>query len=90
MTAETSPQDRRRGRAGVTRAQIAEIARVVDDVRAAEIIATGASVEELEEAVAWASGESDVMGRSRLRGSAVVRAVYDLLTAEEKYGDERC
>lgn len=73
----------------LTHAQIAEIVGDIDDAMAAAIIATGATFEELEEAVAWAAGESDVMGDLRLRASAVVGEVYDLLTAEEKLGDER-
>ncbi len=81
------------GPAGVpeklTHEQITGVVGDIDDMRAAEIIATGATIEELEEAVAWAARESDVMGDLRLRGSPVVGKVYDLLTAEEKLGDER-
>jgi hypothetical protein len=73
----------------LTHKQIAGIVGDIDDICAAEIIATGATIEELEEAVAWAARESDVMGDLRLRGSSVVGKVYDLLTAEEKLGDER-
>ncbi len=80
------------GLAGVagtlTHEMIAAVVGDIDDMRAAEIIATGATIEELEEAVAWAARESDVMGDLRLRGSPVVGKVYDLLTAEEKLGDE--
>ncbi len=73
----------------LTHEQINGVVGDIDDMRAAEIIATGATIEELEEAVAWAARESDVMGDLRLRGSPVVGKVYDLLTAEEKLGDER-
>ena len=73
----------------LTHEQINEVVGDIDGMRAAEIIATGATIEELEEAVAWAARESDVMGDLRLRGSPVVGKVYDLLTAEEKLGDER-
>ncbi len=73
----------------LTHEQITGVVGKIDDMRAAEIIATGATIEELEEAVAWATRESDVMGDRRLRGSPVVGKVYDLLTAEEKLGDER-
>jgi hypothetical protein len=86
-------KERTTGLAGVadklTHEQIAGVVGEIDDMRAAEIIATGATIEELEEAVAWAARESDVMGDLRLRGSSVVGQVYDLLTAEEKLGDER-
>ncbi len=74
---------------GLTHEQVVGVAGRIDDVRVAEIIATGATIEELEEAVAWASGESDVMGDLRLRASPVVGEVYEILTAEEKLADER-
>ena len=73
----------------LTHEQIIEIVGDIGDARAAAIIATGATIEELEEAVAWAAGESDVMGDLRLHASPVVGQIYDLLTAEKKLGDER-
>jgi hypothetical protein len=75
--------------ARLTHEQVLEIVGTIDDARAAAIIDTGATLEELEEAVAWAAGESDVMGDLRLHASPVVGQIYDLLTAEEKLGDER-
>lgn len=58
------------------------------DAKVAAILATRASVEDLEEAVAWASGESDVMGEERLPLSGLASAVYDILTADEAYQDD--
>ena len=75
--------------ARLTHEQVIEIVGDIGDARAAAIIATGATIEDLEEAVSWAAGESDVMGDLRLRASQVVGEVYDLLTAEKKLGDER-
>jgi hypothetical protein len=77
------------GTARLTHEQITGVVGEIDDIRAVEIIATGATIEELEEAVAWAARESDVMGDLRLHASPVVGKVYELLTAEEKLGDER-
>ena len=76
------------GQAKLTREQVTGVVGRIDDVRAAEIIATGATIEELEEAVAWAASESDVMGDLRLHASPVVAKVYDLLTVEEKLDDQ--
>ncbi len=55
----------------------------------AAIEASAATREQLEEAVAWVSGESDVMGHERLPLSGVVEQLYEILTADEEYGDER-
>lgn len=51
----------------------------VTDDRAARMIATGATLEDLEVALAWRAGESDVMGEERkpLKGRAA--ALYELL-----------
>jgi hypothetical protein len=76
------------GQAKLTHEQVTGVVGRIDDVRAAEIIATGATIEELEEAVAWAASESDVMGDLRLHASPVVAKVYDLLTVEEKLDDQ--
>lgn len=62
---------------------------LVDDAKVAAIEATGANQEQLQEAIAWAAGESDVMGESRLPLSGVVADLYDILTADENDGDER-
>jgi len=73
----------------LTHAQVVEIAGQVDDIMAARIIATGANAEDLEEAVAWAAGESDVMGLERKRANTVVHSLYNILTAERKFPDDR-
>ena len=56
-----------------------EIARILgalhdpgSDVTVAAIQATGATGDQLEAAVAWAQGESDVMGEARIPLSGVV------------------
>jgi hypothetical protein len=77
------------GRQPLTHAQVVEIAGQVDDIMAARIIATGATAEDLEEAVAWAAGESDVMGLERKRANTVVHSLYNILTAERKFPDDR-
>lgn len=73
----------------LSHAQVVEIAGQVDDIMAARIIETGATAEDLEEAVAWAAGESDVMGSERKRANTVVHSLYNILTAERKFPDDR-
>ena len=75
--------------APLTRAQVTEIAGQLDDFKLAAILEGGASVEDLEEAAAWAAGESDVMSAMRLRATPVVKTLYDILTAEQKFPEER-
>lgn len=70
----------------------AEIRRIVGDITDAKIMAilkTGASLDELEQAVAWAEGESDVLGEAELPLSGPVSAVHEILTADEESEEER-
>jgi hypothetical protein len=60
----------------------------LDDAKIAAVLATGANAEQLEEAMAWASGESDVMGEMERPLAGVVVQLYDILmTGEELPGD---
>ena len=72
-----------------TASDAAEILGPLPDERIAAILATGATVRHLEEAAAWAAGESDVMGQMRRPVSGPVAAVYDILTANEAFAEER-
>ena len=74
-------------------ATLAEIRQMVGDVEAAKleaILATGATPGQVEEAIAWAAGESDVMGGELARPlSGPVAAVYEILMSELPPLDER-
>lgn len=73
---------------GITHARIVEIVGDIDDVRAAEILATGANEEEIEEAAAWASG-LDHPGKDTDRPlTGVVAQVYEILTSDETFADD--
>ena len=61
----------------------------LDDAKIAAILATDATVEELEEAAAWASGESDVMGDLERPLEGVVATVYDILMTDEEFLEDR-
>ena len=74
-------------------ATLAEIREMVGDVEAARleaILAIGATPAQIEEAMAWASGASDVMGAGLQRPlSGPVAAVYEILTSELPPLDDR-
>ena len=59
-----------------------EVRRLCGDVTddcAARMIATGATVRDLEIALAWSAGESDVMGEARKPLTGRAAALYELL-----------
>jgi len=69
-----------------------DLVRLVGDLepaRLAAIEALGATIVEVEEAVAYAVGEDDVMGKARLPLIGRAAAVYEILVADEAYEDER-
>ncbi len=68
---------------------VARIAGEVSDAKAVAIIASGASWDELEQAVAWANLEDDVMGKQRRPLTGIVAELYEILTADEADEDER-
>ena len=66
-------------------ATLSEIHEVVGDLDAARleaILATGATVAEVEQAVAWAAGASDVMGELPRPLESRVAAVYGVPMTE--------
>jgi len=54
----------------------------LDDAKLEAILATGATPAELEAALAWAEGESDVMGKSARPLEGRIAAVYEVLMTE--------
>jgi len=72
----------------ITAELIAESLGEISDAQMAALLATKASVEEFEEALAWASGESDVMGELEKRLDGAAARVYEILTAEDQYPEE--
>jgi hypothetical protein len=76
--------------ASLTRKDIAALFGDLDDVVAADIIATGATAEELAEAHAWLANDEPLLNAGRpLPGGRVARLV-DILAAisEEEEADE--
>jgi hypothetical protein len=69
-----------------------ELVRLVGElepVRLAEIEKLEATVEEIEEAVAYATGEDDIMGEERIPLIGRAALVYEILTADEAMEEER-
>lgn len=60
----------------------------IDDNKCVAIIATGATVKDLEEAAAWLAGEDEVMGEMERPLIGVAGQIYELLSADEAYGEE--
>lgn len=73
----------------VTQQDIKSVLGSVDDASVTAITAIGPSVSELEEAVAWASGESDVMGELERPLKGAVARIYDILTRDEAWLEDR-
>jgi hypothetical protein len=68
--------------------EIMELLGDIEPAKAEAILATRATVAEIEEAQAWAAGESDVMGGDLERPlSGAVAAVYEILSTEEPLDD---
>jgi len=70
---------------GLTHDQVTEIVGDIDDVASATIIATGATLEELEEAVAWASGSSRPARELRRPLTGRVAELFEILTTEREF-----
>ena len=60
----------------------------VDDVTIAEIIGTGATVEELAEAQAWLANDEPMINDLRPLAQGRVRELVDILSELEDSGDE--
>ena len=73
----------------LTPQDVRDIAGDLDDAKIAAIMATGANAEQLEEAMAWAAGESDVMGDLERPLAGVVAQLYDILMAGEEFPEDR-
>jgi hypothetical protein len=73
----------------LTPQDVRDVAGDLDDAKIAAIVATGANAEQLEEAMAWPSGESDVMGDLERPLAGVVAQLYDILMTGEEFPEDR-
>ncbi|MGM0583161.1 MAG: hypothetical protein ACQEUZ_00700 [Pseudomonadota bacterium] len=72
---------------GLTSEEVRRICGDIPDWKLAQIVATGADVTELEEAVAWASGDDETTPDRHLAPGGAAARIYDILTADEEYDD---
>lgn len=61
----------------------------LDDEAIVEIIASGATVRDLDEAIAWAESESDVMGELERRLAEPAASVYRILMTRKELEPDR-
>jgi hypothetical protein len=61
----------------------------IPDWKIVNIIAKDPTIEELEVALAWAAGESDIMGKERHSLSGKTAELYDILVADEEWDEEQ-
>ena len=66
-----------------TRDDVIHLLGDVSDHKVVEILETGATLEQLEEAAAWLAGESDVMGEERLPLTGAAAKVYEIIARDE-------
>ena len=67
----------------MTRQDVVSVLGFIDDVTIAEIIASGASLEELREAWAWAFDDEALMSQGRPLPGTRVAALIDLIEPDD-------
>jgi hypothetical protein len=72
----------------ITRDDLIKATGAVDDVTIAQMIATGATVDELAEALAWMANDEPMMNSGRPLATGRVRELVDILTELEPDDDE--
>ena len=68
----------------MTRQEVVSVLGPVDNATSAEIIASGASLEELREAWAWAFGDEALMSQGRPLPGTRVAALIDLIEPDDE------
>jgi hypothetical protein len=72
----------------ITRDDVIKAIGAVDDVTIAQMIATGATIEELAEAQAWMANDEPMMNSGRPLATGRVRELVDILAELEPDDDE--
>ena len=72
----------------ITRDDVIQAVGAVDDVTIAQMIATGATVDELAEAQAWIANDEPMMNAGRPLATGRVRELVDILAELEPDHDE--
>ncbi len=69
----------------VTHSDVIHLAGDIDEAAVSAILATKASYVEIEEAVKWAGGDAEQLGKAGRTLSSAAEAVYDILTADPTF-----
>ncbi|MBL27396.1 MAG: hypothetical protein CMM50_07600 [Rhodospirillaceae bacterium] len=72
----------------LTASHIRKHAPDADDTAVADILATGASIAEFEQAAVWARGDSDIVGDESHALTGRIRRVYEILTEGNRWAEE--
>jgi hypothetical protein len=68
----------------IGREEMTRILGDIDDVKVVEILALSRSVDDIEEAAAWRSGNRDVLARDGRTLSSATSAIVELLATDEE------
>ena len=88
MTRSDKPAKSQGHALSLTASEIRRIVGDITDAKVMAILATDPSLEDLEEAVAWVEGETDVLGDLNLPMTGKVGEIYEILTAGEEWEEE--
>lgn len=72
----------------VTHADVIHLAGDIDESAVAAIVATNATYNEIAEAVKWAEGDAEQLGKSGRELSPAAEAVYDILIADPVFAPD--
>ena len=72
----------------ITREDVVKAVGQIDDVTIAQIIATGATVDELAEAQAWLANDEPLMNAGKPLATGRARELVDILTELEPEDDD--
>jgi hypothetical protein len=72
----------------ITREDVARVVGAADDVTIAQIIGTGATVDELAEAQAWLANDEPMLNAGRPLATGRVRELVDILSEIEPAEDD--
>jgi len=79
---------RQQGRTRPTLSEVAELVGGTNNRRHMAILETGATFDEIEQALAWLAGADDVLGESGRQLSGRVASVYEIIKSDEPTDDE--
>ena len=68
-----------------TRDEIVGLLGDVEDALVAAVQARGASLEDIAEAVRWATGDAEQLGKDKRQMSPAAEAIYDLLMSDPSF-----